>query len=171
MTMDSNTVPPEDIFKLIRGLKNEATAQRVVLPDGKLGEHLNTLRAWQWERLNRTYADFLADAEYHPACFFFLDELYAPRDFSQRDRDAEHILAILSRYLPQSALTLLSGSIYLTRLTNELDQKLLQVLLEQSGQFKQIHEHQYVQAYVKCNNYDQRVEQINLVYALMGQAI
>lgn len=171
MIMDSNTVSPEEILKLIHSLKDQEAARRSVLPDGRLDPQLKTLRAWQWERLRRTYADFLTDPGYRPACLFVLDELYAPRDFSQRDRDAEHILAILSRYLPERALALLSGSIYLTRLTNALDQELLQVLLDQPGKFEQIDELQYVQAYVKCDNYDQRVEQIHLVYALMNQAV
>ena len=61
---------------------------------------LAMLRAWQANRLAHTYADLLADPHDRPACEFFLSDIYAPRDFSQRDHDLERIHTFLSRVLP-----------------------------------------------------------------------
>lgn len=169
--MASNSISPQKFIGLIRTLHDNETAKRSVIPDGQLNAHLKILRQWQSDRLRRTYADFLADPRYKQACLFVLDELYAARDFSQRNRDAEHIYTILSGYLPESALTLLSGSIYLNRLTDELDRNLLGALLNRSAEWEQVSEAHYVRAYIECDNYDQRLTQINLVYALMAEAV
>ncbi|MCC7129751.1 MAG: hypothetical protein IT297_05065, partial [Anaerolineae bacterium] len=131
--MESNAISPQEFLRLIHSLQSAEASRRLAQPNGALDAHLKMLRAWQSERLNHTYADLLADPGYRLACLFVLEELYAPFDFSQRDRDAERIYAILARYLPESALTLLGGAIYLTRLTDDLDLKLLRLLLEKNG--------------------------------------
>ena len=53
--------------------------------------HLIQLRAWQMERLAQTHAALLASERYGPACRFFLSDLFAPRDFSQRDQGFQHL--------------------------------------------------------------------------------
>jgi hypothetical protein len=50
-----------------------------------LAEAVAELKAYQQERFRRTYADLLASPEFGPAARFFLDELYGPRDFTERD--------------------------------------------------------------------------------------
>lgn len=169
--LESNPISPQEFLRLLHSLQGTEAYRTLVQPDGTLDPRLKILRAWQSERLNRTYSDLLADPGYRLACLFVLEELYAPFDFSQRDQDAERIYTILARYLPESALILLGGAIYLTRLTDELDYKLLKVLFDKNNDFTDINEAQYIQAYVECDNYDQRVEQIALVHRLMRQAV
>jgi hypothetical protein len=99
-------------------------------PSGADGLHpqLALLREWQANRLARTYADLLADPRYRPACEFFLSDIYAPRDFSQRDHDLERIHQFLSRVLPATTIQLLTVTVELNSLTNTLDNYLRQVL-------------------------------------------
>src|SRR4051794_40704114 len=80
-----------------------------------LNPQLTLLRTWQSQRLAQSYADLLADPHASPACRFFLSDIYAPRDFSQRDHDIERIYAYLVRVLPSQALQLLSTVIELNR--------------------------------------------------------
>ncbi|WP_297114124.1 hypothetical protein [Thermomonas sp.] len=48
---------------------------------------LKPLQAWQAQRLQRSFAGFLADPARRPAAQFFLTDLYGEHDFSQRDAD------------------------------------------------------------------------------------
>ena len=65
---------------------------------------LSLLRAWQAARLERAFADVLADPRMRPAARFFLSDLYGDKDFSARDRDAAKILPAMARLLPASLL-------------------------------------------------------------------
>jgi hypothetical protein len=60
-----------------------------------LDPQLVLLRLWQSQRLAQTSADRLAAPCSGPARRFFLSNLYARRDFSQRDHDVERIAAFL----------------------------------------------------------------------------
>ncbi|HRA03334.1 MAG TPA: hypothetical protein PLM54_08915, partial [Thermomonas sp.] len=44
---------------------------------------LKPLQAWQAQRLQRSFAGFLADPARRPAAQFFLTDLYGEHDFSQ----------------------------------------------------------------------------------------
>ena len=121
------------------------------------------LRTWQSERLARTYADLLADPRYRPACLFFLNEVYAPRDFSQRDRDMETAHDALQHILPDALIRPLALTVELHHLTEALDQRLIDVLTQQLGVTDTITTALYAEAYRICDNYDERVRQIDLV--------
>jgi len=127
------------------------------------------LRGWQSGRLRRTYADLLADEKYRPACEFFLSDIYAPRDFSQRDHDAERLYQILSRYLPVSTLYLLADAIRMNQLTNKLDHDLLRVLVDELRVTDTITAEVYAEGYRLCDNYDERQEQIDLLAEILRE--
>ncbi len=129
----------------------------------QLPPSLALLRTWQTHRLTHTHADLLADRRYGPACRFFLSDIYAARDFSQRDQDIEHLHAVMSRFLPDFLLSLVRKTIEMNSLTNELDQALLHALVEDLGVKDAIPPEQYAEAYRICNNYAARVRQIDLV--------
>lgn len=83
------------------------------------------LKAWQSDRLARTYPDLLASARYRDAALFFLNELYGPKDFSQRDDDVERILPKLTALLPAAALSAIADAVELDELSEVLDQRVL----------------------------------------------
>jgi len=121
------------------------------------------LRAWQSVRLAQTYADLLESHRYGPACRFFLNELYAPRDFSQRDQDIEYLYAIMSSFLPEFLIKVVRKAIEMNDLTNELDWALSRVLVQNLGVTDQITPELYAEAYRICDNYAERAHQIHLI--------
>jgi len=105
--------------------------QTLLAPGGEPAETdagLSGLRAWQAERLARTYADLRKDPQYAAAIEFFLRDLYGPQDFSQRDRDLARAWRHLRRALPRVALEILARAIELQVLTAELDLAMAGVL-------------------------------------------
>jgi hypothetical protein len=150
------------IYRLSR--EKEAPPERVEAQP--LEPRLARLREWQVKRLAQTYADFLADERYRSACEFFQTDLYGARDFSQRDRDFERLHELLSRILPASMLRLLSDAIFLNRMTADLDRRLLDALggaLDADGE---IPAKDYAEAYRRCDNYAERLEQIERLVAI-----
>jgi hypothetical protein len=139
---------------------------------------LAQLRRFQSTRLAKTYADLLASKRYEPACRFFLTDIYAPRDFSQRDQEIEYLYAIMSSFLPEFLLRVVRKAVEMNDLTNELDLALSRVLVEDLGVLPDnpdakgedtqgtgscITPELYAEAYRICDNYDERAHQIYLI--------
>lgn len=89
---------------------------------------LSLLRAWQAARLERDFADFLADPRMRPAARFFLSDLYGDKDFSARDRDAARILPAMARLLPASLLQAAAQAIELAVLSHAFDLAMAEAL-------------------------------------------
>jgi hypothetical protein len=121
------------------------------------------LRAWQSERLARTYHDLLNSERYRLACEFFLEDIYGPYDFSQRDHDIEQMYGLARRFLPDAMLKPMAVTVELHHLSETLDRQLLDVLLNQLGVTDTITPVLYAEGYRRCDNYDERVRQIDLI--------
>ncbi|HUG25305.1 FFLEELY motif protein [Piscinibacter sp.] len=76
--------------------------RRAASPD--LGVRVAALKAYQQRRFSHTYADLLATSRYGPAARFFLDELYGPDDFSQRDAQFARVVPALVRLFPHEVV-------------------------------------------------------------------
>lgn len=137
-------------------------------PRGGLDPQLALLRAWQAGRLAQTYADLLEQPASRPALRFFLSDLYAPRDFSQRDHDIERIHTFLGQVLPARTLHLLTEIITLNHLTTALDHDLCQVLVRRLGVTTAITTVQFAEGYRLCANYDARAHQIDLITTVLA---
>ena len=124
---------------------------------------LRLLRQFQSNRLAVTHADLMQSREYGPACRFFLSDIYAARDFSQRDQDIESLYELMHHFLPDFLLSLVRQTIPPNNLTNMLDQALLEVLVDDLEVTDEITAEQYAEAYRICDNYDERAYQIRLV--------
>ncbi len=159
----------KDLIQLLRDLQHSQEAQQQVVAETSLEPKLALLRTWQTERLTSTYADLLANPQYSPACRFFLSDIYAPRDFSQRDHDAKQLYNLLSRFLPASTLRLLADVVYATQLTNTLDQALLHALIEDLGVTDTITPENYAEGYRICDNYAERKHQIDLLLSILRE--
>lgn len=131
-----------------------------------LDPHVELLRTWQSARLAGTYADLLADPRYADACRFFLSDVYAARDFSQRDHDVKRMYELVHGILPSSMRRALELVIELNTLTAELDAALVRVLVDELGVEDAIEVDQYAEAYRRCDNADARRRQIDLVVAV-----
>lgn len=155
---------------LLHSLQHEPDARRDAVEAGPLEHQMLQLREWQSRRLANTYEDLMENPQYQSACRFFLDEVYAARDFSARDHDAERLQSILSKYLPESMLCLLNDAVRLNRLSSTLDRQLLGVLTADPDQPLTITFESYAAAYRVCDNYGERKEQIDLLVNVLSEA-
>jgi hypothetical protein len=165
----TDTPRPPDAAQLLNDLRHSEELKHQPVAMVGLDPQLAMLREWQAHRLARTYADLLADPRYRPACGFFLSDIYAPRDFSQRDHDLERIHQFLSRVLPAQTIQLLTETVELNSLTNILDNRLLRVLVDRLGVTDAVTPELYAEAYRLCDNYTERVRQIDLTRSILMQ--
>jgi len=128
-----------------------------------LPPRLALLRAWQAQRLTGTYHDLLAVDRYRPACLFFLEDIYAARDFSQRDHDIERMYEFTRRFIPEGLLRPVAVTVELHQLTEALDRRLIDTLIDRLGVTDTITPALYAEAYRVCDNYAERVRQIDLI--------
>ena len=155
--------------QLLRDLQHSDDLKHQPTAAAGLPAQLAMLRAWQADRLAHTYADLLADPHDRPACEFFLSDIYAPRDFSQRDHDLERIHQFLARVLPAATIQLLTRTVELNRLTTRLDNRLLQVLVDDLRVTDTVTAERYAEAYRLCDNYVERAHQIDLTHRILRQ--
>lgn len=129
----------------------------------ELAAPLAALRRWQADRLARTYADLSADPRYRAATRFFLDDLYGAVEPTGRDDDIERIYPLAVQAL--SAETLRSWALAMEpdALSRRLDHELVRALVEQPGVREAVTEQAYAEAYRRCDNYDERRHQIELI--------
>jgi hypothetical protein len=148
---------------LLKELENNPELRQKTIAPVQLDSRLLMLRAWQSNRLASTYKDLLESKRYGSACRFILSDIYASKDFSQRDHDINTIYNFLSRVLPPISLQLLKDAIEVNQLTYSLDTALLNVLISQFDVTDSITPEQYARAYQICDNYDERAFQIQSI--------
>ncbi len=155
-----------DVARLLVELHRRRAATHRPASGDALSQAEILFRAWQSQRLARTHADLLASDRYGPACRFFLEQIYAPRDFSQRDQDVHQMYAFMRRFLPERLLHTLTLVIELNDLTRQLDARLLAVLTEQLGVTDALTPQQYARGYQLCDNMAERRRQIELIVSV-----
>ena len=123
-------------------------------------EYKFALQAFQSQRLRRDHADLAVQPEYRQIAEFFFEELYGPRDFSSRDEQA-HRLHQFVHLAPGLAIRDVQDVLELLELTKQLDDAVIAQLnaLEAPLDFDEI---VYERAYQLCDNYGDRMRQIEL---------
>lgn len=89
--------------------------------DPALHQRVQALKAYQAQRFERTYADLLAKPRYHAAARFFLDELYGPQEFADRDAQFGRIVPALVRLFPHEIVETVAALGQLHALSESLD--------------------------------------------------
>ncbi|GEA13333.1 hypothetical protein [Alteromonas sp. KUL49] len=125
---------------------------------------IHSLQNWQCERLLVTHEDLAQQSRYQNAMQFFVDELYGPKDFSQRDADIARVIPKLASVLPQSAMLAMEDALALNALSFELDMKMAQALGDTP-----ITRHSYAQAYREVGTQETRTKQIEIIEHLGAQ--
>lgn len=87
-----------------------------------LAARVQGLKAYQQRRFARTHADLLADPRQGPAARFFLEDLYGPQDFGERDAQFARIVPALVRLFPTEIVLTVERLARLHAVTEELDQ-------------------------------------------------
>lgn len=172
MTSDSENstekgVPSaRDAAQLLTHLIEARPGKHEVVKSGELSPRMKLLREWQSARLSYTHRDLLEHPRFRPATLFFLSDIYAPRDFSQRNHDIQKAYDAMRKAVPEKVIHTLKETIDLHQFTDELDELLANVLVEQLGVTDSITAEQYAEGYRICNNYDDRARQIDMITAI-----
>ena len=124
---------------------------------GKIRE----LQEWQCKRLLASHEPLWTQKRFNPAMQFFIDELYGPKDFTQRDQDIAKVVPKMAKILPEKALVSLESAMHLNRLSYELDMDMAKALGD-----KDINRDSYADAYRSCQNQSDRALQINYIEEL-----
>jgi hypothetical protein len=109
-------------------LNDVRTLRAAARADSSLQAWRLALRAFQAQRLERTYSDLLASARYGPAAAFFLSDLYGAKDVAARDEGVARILPMLVRVMPAAALDAIARAVELDALSERLDLALVDAL-------------------------------------------
>lgn len=117
------TVPsPTDTIR--DALQSVAKLRQQRADDAALAQAVSCIKALQNGRFNGTYADAMLDPAYSAAARFFLEELYADRDFAERDAQFSRIAGTLQKLFPASVVSTASALAELHALTETLDQSM-----------------------------------------------
>jgi hypothetical protein len=119
---------------------------------------LQELKAFQAQRLARTYADLAAQPRYRMATSFFLEDLYGPKDFSGRDDAMLRILPVMVRTMPAKGVEAATLAIELEALSESLDHRAAREL--EPGP---IDDAAYARAYRAGSTRAERERQIELI--------
>jgi len=146
--------------RVIAGLREINRLREISRKDLTLNQRLVLIRQWQVQRLSYTYADLLASSRYGRAARFFLNDIYGPQDFSQRDADLVRIVPAIERLLPQQAIRTVAHAVELNLLTELLDHDLASRL---PTMLEVLTPEQYALAYAVAEKKNDRCRQIDLV--------
>ena len=98
----------------------EAERRRRAATPG-LAQAVEALKAYQQKRFARTHAALLAHPRYGRAANFFLNELYGPQDFTQRDAQFSRIVPALVRLFPVDTVATVESLAAVHALSERLD--------------------------------------------------
>lgn len=113
---------------IIECLRNVAAERELRARDPALAERVAAVKQFQHARFARTYADLLADARYAKAAAFFLEDLYGPTDFTERDGQFLRVVPALVRLFPRDILATVSELGALHALSERLDTAMAKAL-------------------------------------------
>ena len=90
-------------------------------PTAGLDAEVAALKAYQQARFARTHAGLLAHRRFGRAANFFLNELYGPQDFTQRDAQFSRIVPALVRLFPADTVATVESLAAVHALSERLD--------------------------------------------------
>jgi hypothetical protein len=111
----------ESILQHLGAVRVERAARAA---DAWLADRVTQLKRYQQARFAHTYADLLSHPRYAGASRFFLDDLYGPSDFSQRDAQFARIVPGLVRLFPAEVVTTVEALTALHALSEQLDSEM-----------------------------------------------
>lgn len=124
------------------------------------------VKAFQTRRFESDYSDLLTEGEFASALQFFLEELYGPKDFSERDRQFERIAPAVSELFPSEVMRTVEDLVELHALSESLD---LAMARELSRLARGIDIEHYRVAWQKLDCAAERQRQLDLVLSLGTQ--
>lgn len=133
--------------------------------DAELAAGVDAVKQLQHRRFELSYSDLLAQTRYEAAVRFFLDDLYGPHDFAQRDAEFVRVVPALVRLFPAEVVTTVRALSELHALSESLDSQMARACagLAVSAQ-------RYARAWQSCGSAAERDRQIVLT-SEVGQSL
>jgi hypothetical protein len=126
--------------------------------DAPLAGRVQAIKRYQQRRFELTHADLLAHPRYAGASNFFLDELYGPSDFTQRDAQFARIVPALARLFPAEVVATVQALAALHALSEQFDSAMGRTLVQD-----EVDRVRYAAAWQACGNAAGRERQIALM--------
>jgi hypothetical protein len=114
-------------------------------------------------RFERTYADLLSSSRYSRATKFFLDELYGPSEFAQRDAQFARVVPKLARMMPADVMSTVHDLARLHAVSEKLDSDMAACLVGTTLQ-----RDDYIRAWQRVGQRSLRELQLQLVLGMGG---
>ncbi|MCE4557274.1 FFLEELY motif protein [Roseateles cellulosilyticus] len=149
---------PETLLAELRQVDAER-ARRAA--DAGLAERVQSLKAYQQRRFAKTYADLLVSTRYAAATRFFLQELYGPGDYRQRDAQFARVVPALTRLFPAEVVGTVAKLAQLHALSERLDTRMAELLASPT-----LSAEVYAAAWRACGEPASRQQQITLTLAI-----
>jgi hypothetical protein len=130
-----------------------------------LASEVAALKTYQQRRFARTHAGLLAHPRYGRAANFFLNELYGPQDFTQRDAQFSRIVPALVRLFPADTVATVESLAAVHALSERLDTAMA-IHLDGAAPTRS----SYVRAWQATGEPQARARQIALVMSV-GEAL
>jgi hypothetical protein len=107
--------------RILQSLATVEAERRRRLDTPGLAAAVAALKSYQQQRFARTHASLLAHPRYGRAANFFLNELYGPQDFTQRDAQFSRIVPALVRLFPLDTVGTVESLAAVHALSERLD--------------------------------------------------
>ena len=98
--------------------------------DIQLGQAVAAIKDYQHRRFAHTYADLMVQPRYASATQFFLNDLYGPADYSERDRQFIRIVPAMVRLFPSEIVQTVRHLGALHALSEQLDTAMARALVD-----------------------------------------
>lgn len=159
-----SSAEPDPAASILGHLQQVEAERRSRGADPAWAAKVLALKAYQGERFARSHADLLADARYASAARFFLDDLYGPQDFAERDAQFARIVPALVRLFPAEVISTVDALAELHALSESMDGQMARALPSE-----RIDALAYRRAWQATGRPADRARQIDLVLALGRQ--
>lgn len=130
-----------------------------------LARRVAAIKHHQHARFSRDYAGLISSSRYGAAARFFLDDLYGPMDFGDRDAQFERVLPAIARLLPAEVMHTVDQLAELHALSEDLDQQMA-LALAAGG----VDDRSYRVAWQTVGRREERERQLSLLVAV-GEAL
>jgi hypothetical protein len=149
---------------ILAHLEAVSAERRTRQADPAFGRRVLAVKAYQHRRFAHTHADLLADRRQGAAARFFLDDLYGPQDFAERDAQFARIVPALVRLFPQEIVGTVAALADLHALSEALDSEMGRRLPSEP-----VEAASYQAAWQATGRQADRTRQIDLVMAVGRQ--
>ena len=127
----------------------------------RLAGRVAAIKQHQHARFGRDYANLLGDPRYVAATRFFLDDLYGPADFADRDSQFGRVVPAMARLLPSEVMHTVIQLAELHALSESLDQQMAQALVS-----NEVNDRSYRAAWQAVGRNEDRERQLQLLIAI-----